>query len=259
MPYLPSHRVQSILVIAGRIQAIPRRGRIADDGNTPFPRGVHGEFVYHHSVGDGGSPCVGSNHAEPPDESVVGEVNQVTVPRPLHRKHVVRYDGDWEDLLSAAGDGAKVVVIVTVVGVGVAISVIVVRSDGAGRTRMGRREDVVGAHELDARLGGRLKGCICVHEPECRRLRDGIHDCVTDGGKPYRSRVTREYLVSETELADDRSVTVREAVRHRVAVWYRVRNLIGVDVWKGKCLDDLDLADITMDEVGAVEHEDVGP
>ena len=204
MPYLPSHPVQRILVIASCIQAYPRRGRIADDDNTPFLRGVHGEFGYHHSIGDVGSLCVASHHAEAPDESVVGEVEQVTIPRPLNGKDVVRYDGDWEDFLGTADDSVQVVVIVTVIVIVVAIYVVVVvRGDGAGRTGMGRRQDIVGAYELDARLGGRLKRCIGMHEPERRRLRDGVYDRVADGGEPYRSRVTGEYLMSKTELVDD--------------------------------------------------------
>ena len=65
--------------------------------------------------------------------------------------------------------------------------------------------------------------------------------------------------MTETKLVDNGSNAVRETVRNRVAVWPGVRVGIGIgtDVWEGECLDNLNLADITMDQVGAVEYEEM--
>ena len=161
MPHLPSHSVKRILIITRRIQAFPRGKPIADDGNTPFSCGVHGEFMNHPSVGNVGSSCVASDHAEAPDESVVRGVNQITMPHPLNGKDVVRCHGDWEDFLGAADDSVQIVTIVIANS-----AVVVVRGGGAGWTGIGRRQDIVGAYKSDACLGGRIKRCICVHEPE---------------------------------------------------------------------------------------------
>ena len=66
--------------------------------------------------------------------------------------------------------------------------------------------------------------------------------------------------MGETEFANDGSVTGRV----RVAVWHRVAGRPGawigvwIVVWEGKCLDDLNIANITMNEVGAVENEEMG-
>lgn len=67
--------------------------------------------------------------------------------------------------------------------------------------------------------------------------------------------------MGETELADSGcgTIRVREAVRNRVPARSRVRQGIRIDIWKGKYLDDLDIADITVDEIGTVEYEEVSP
>lgn len=115
--------------------------------------------MHHRGVGNVGSACVASDHAEAPDEPAVGDVDQVTVPHALNGKDVVRYNGDREDWLGAADDRVQIVVIDVIVAiVSGAISVVVtVRGGRVGRIGTGRRQDVVGADDSDARLGGRLK------------------------------------------------------------------------------------------------------
>lgn len=158
----------------------------------------------------------------------------------------MRDGGDGEDGRRAADDGVQVGVDETVV----VLIVVVVLAQGGGIGMEG--QDIVGTYDSDAHVGGGIKGGVRVHEPERCRFGDGVDGRVADGAKPCRSRrAAGECLVGETELVDDWSGTIRKAVWNRVAG-------IGIHVWESECLDDLDLAEIPVDEVGAGEYEEMG-
>ena len=105
------------------IVVYPRRGQITDDGNTPLPRGVHGEFVNYF--------IPPFDHAKTSNESVPGNIDQIPCPQPMNRKDVVRRDSDREDLFDTADGGVQFAVIaiaiVMVLAITIVMCVIIVR------------------------------------------------------------------------------------------------------------------------------------
>ena len=126
-----------------RIQAFPRRTRITNDGVTSFPRRIHAELVHRPHVGDVRSLGIPPDHAKSPNEPVVGDIDQIPVPYPVHGEDLVRYDGDREDGFGAVEDNAEsivVVIVIVAVIVGSVSIYVTVLVGGRGAGRIGPRK-----------------------------------------------------------------------------------------------------------------------